>query len=428
MQKILYPTSQSWAIYTQRGGQNYRNLHEIVLPILQDLKTQGDKALRHYVQKFDKVQIEDFRVSEAEFQEAQNLVHDDLKKAIQTAKYNIAKFHLEQHEHPKKVETMEGVSCWRKSVAIQRVGLYIPSQSAPMFSTILMLGIPANMAGCEKIILCTSPQSNGKIHPALLYTAQLLNIKNVFKCGGVQAIGAMAYGTESIPKVDKIFGPSNQYVTTAKQLVAEEGTAIDMPAGPSEVLVIADQNANAVFVASDLLSQAEHGESSQVILATNSEKFADEVLAQIEIQTQTQPRKEIILKALAHSRILVFENITEAMDFSNEYAPEHLILHVDNPEILADKVKNAGSVFLGAYSPESVGDYASGTNHTLPTEGFAKAYSGVSLDSFLKKITFQKISEKGLQNIGKTVETMAEAEGFFAHKNAVTVRLNFLNH
>ncbi len=426
MQKILYPAPNTWTQYTQRGGQSYRNLHEIVLPILQDIKQQGDNAVRHYIEKFDKVKIQDFKVSKKEFEDAQHLVSPALKEAIKTAKQNIVKFHLSQHEISKKIDTMEGVTCWRKSVAIERVGLYVPSQSAPMFSTILMLAIPANMAGCKEIVLCTSPQSDGTIHPALLYTAQLLHIENVFKCGGVQAIGAMAYGTESIPKVDKIFGPSNQYVTTAKQLVSEEGTAIDMPAGPSEVLVIADEQANAIFVASDLLSQAEHGASSQVILATNSEDFANKVLVELAIQTEIQPRKEVILQALAHSRILVFEDTTQAMDFSNAYAPEHLILHVEQPELLAEKVRNAGSVFLGAYSPESVGDYASGTNHTLPTEGFARAYSGVSLDSFVKKITFQKLSEKGIQNIGQTVEIMAEAEGFFAHKNAVTVRLDSL--
>jgi histidinol dehydrogenase len=401
-------------------------LHTIVLPILQEIKQKGDDAVRHYTQKFDKVIIENFKVTTFELENASHIIPENLKNAIKIAKQNIEKFHISQKEISQKIETMQGITCWRKSVPIQRVGLYVPSQSAPMFSTILMLGIPATLAGCSEIVLCTPPQIDGNIHPALLYTAHLLGIKNVFKCGGVQAIGAMSYGTLSIPKVDKIFGPSNQYVTTAKQIVAEEGTAIDMPAGPSEVLVIADEYANADFVASDLLSQAEHGTSSQVVLCTNSEDFANKVLNALELQTAIQPRKEIIVEALAHSHILVFENLENAMNFSNEYAPEHLILHVENPELLGEQVQNAGSVFLGAYSPESVGDYASGTNHTLPTEGFARAYSGVSLDSFVKKITFQKLTQQGIKNIGNAVEIMAEAEGFFAHKNAVSVRLKSL--
>lgn len=426
MKKISNPPKDTWVSLSHRAGQDYADLHPVVMPILQAVKKEGDAALRRYVQQFDKVLIQDFKVSEAEFQEANALVSEELKKAIQTAKYNIAKFHNSQIEVIKKIETMEGVFCWRRSTPIAKVGLYIPSQSAPLFSTILMLGIPANMAGCEEIVLCTTPNTNGKVHPVILYTAHLLNIKNVFKCGGAQAIAAMAYGTESIPKVYKIFGPSNQYVTAAKQLVSEDGIAIDMTAGPSEVLVIADESANVTFVAADLLSQAEHGTNSQVVLATTSEVFADKVLAEVAKQLKQLPRKDIAVQSLDKSLVLVFNNTKEAMEFSNEYAPEHLIIATQDHEILAEKVVNAGSVFLGNYSPESVGDYASGTNHTLPTEGYAKTYSGVSLDSFVKKITFQKLSEKGIQSIGKTVETMAEAEGLHAHKNAVSVRLQSL--
>jgi histidinol dehydrogenase len=426
MKKIKFPPKSDWGTFIQRGGQSYESLHQAVQPILQEVKNGGDQALRQYVQKFDGVWIENFQVTEDEFREANAQVGDELKKAIQTAKYNIAKFHIEQKEHVKKIETMEGVTCWRKSTPIAKVGLYIPSQNAPLFSTILMLGIPANMAGCEEIIMCCTPDKNGKINPVILYTAYLLNIRKVFKCGGAQAIAAMAYGTETIPKIDKIFGPSNQYVSAAKQLVSEEGVAIDMTAGPSEVLIIADETANPVFVAADLLSQAEHGIDSQVILATPSEKLADAVLVEVENQIETQPRKEIIRKSLNNSWILVFKDNFEALEFSNEYAPEHLIIATANDDYLAEKVVNAGSVFLGNYSPESAGDYASGPNHTLPTEGFARTFSGVSLDSFVKKITFQKLSAKGIQNIGKTVEIMAEAEGLFAHKNAVTVRLEAL--
>jgi histidinol dehydrogenase len=426
MNKVIHPPKTDWAKFIKRGGQSYENLYQAVQPILQEVKREGDEAVRRYVEKFDKIYIENFQVTEDEFREANASVSDELKKAIQTAKYNIAKFHLEQKEHIKKIETMEGVICWRKSTAIQKVGLYIPSQNAPLFSTILMLGIPANMAGCEEIIMCSTPDKSGKINPVILYTAYLLNIRKVYKCGGAQAIGAMAYGTATIPKVDKIFGPSNQYVSAAKQLVAEEGVAIDMTAGPSEVLVIADETANATFVAADLLSQAEHGIDSQVILATPSEKFADSVWQEVERQVITQPRQEIIRKSLANSWLLVFKDSFEAMEFSNEYAPEHLIIATANDDYLAEKVINAGSVFLGNFSPESAGDYASGPNHTLPTEGYARTFSGVSLDSFVKKITFQKLSAKGIQNIGKTVEIMAEAEGLFAHKNAVTVRLEAL--
>ena len=428
MKKILNPPKSSWAQLSERAGKKYEDLYEAVRPILSAVKREGDAALRKYVQKFDNVWIDDFRVTQEEFEEANAFVSDELKKAIQIAKYNIAKFHIAQKESVKKIETMEGVSCWRRSTPIEKVGLYIPSQSAPLFSTILMLGIPANMAGCEDIVLCSTPNKDGTIHPVILYTAQLLNITKVYKAGGAQAIAAMAYGTESIPQVYKIFGPSNQYVTAAKQLVSEEGVAIDMTAGPSELLVIADETANPVFVAADLLSQAEHGKDSQVILAASSEGFVDQVLTEVQRQLRILPRQSIATQALEKSRAIVFNNNLEALEFSNVYAPEHLIISTSNDEALADRVINAGSVFLGPYSPESVGDYASGTNHTLPTEGFARTFSGVSLDSFVKKITFQKLSSKGIANIGNTVEIMAEAEGLQAHKNAVTVRLDALKN
>jgi histidinol dehydrogenase len=428
IQKIINPPKSEWASLTERAGKSYDELHQAVMPIIQDVKKEGDAAVRRYIEKFDKVHIADFRVTKKEFDEADAHVSEELKKAIKVAKYNIAKFHIAQKEYVKKIETMEGVTCWRRSTPIAKVGLYIPSQSAPLFSTILMLGIPANMAGCEEIVLCSTPNQDGRIHPVILYTANLLNITNVFKCGGAQAIAAMAYGTETIPQVYKIFGPSNQYVTAAKQLVSEDGVAIDMTAGPSELLVIADETANPIFVAADLLSQAEHGPDSQVILASPSEELVDAVLIEVSKQLEELPRRDIARHSLAKSRAIVFKSNAEAMDFSNEYAPEHLIIATSSDEHMAEKVVNAGSVFLGNYSPESVGDYASGTNHTLPTEGFAKVFSGVSLDSFVKKITFQKLTTKGIQNIGETVQVMAEAEGLHAHKNAVTVRLNALKN
>ncbi|NJL15448.1 MAG: histidinol dehydrogenase [Microscillaceae bacterium] len=426
MQKVINPPQSEWPRLCQRAGKNYAELHKAVLPIIQDVKQNGDRALRKYVERFDKVWVDNFRVTEAEFAEAEKQVSEELKKAIKTAKYNIAKFHLEQKEAVKKIETTEGVICWRRSTPIAKVGLYIPSQSAPLFSTILMLGIPANMAGCEEIVLCSTPNRDGKLHPVILYTAHLLNIRHVFKCGGAQAIAAMAYGTETVPQVYKIFGPSNQYVTAAKQLVSEDGVAIDMTAGPSELLVLADDTANPVFVAADLLSQAEHGTDSQVMLATSSESLVHAVLQEIDQQLPLLPRQDIARQSLSKSTALVFANLQEAMAFSNEYAPEHLIIATANEEVLAEKVVNAGSVFLGNYSPESAGDYASGTNHTLPTEGFAKSFSGVSLDSFVKKITFQRLSPKGIRNLGPVIEIMAEAEGLHAHKNAVTVRLKAL--
>ncbi len=423
MQKKLYPLPTEWATLCQRAGQSYSQLYDIVRPILAAVKARGDEAVREYVGKFDGVEIDDFRVSEEEFEKAIESVSPELKQAIEIARQNITKFHEAQITPIQRIETTEGVVCWRKSVAIEKVGLYIPSQNAPLFSTILMLGIPAKIAGCTEIVLCTPPSRAGKIHPVILYTAHLLGIHEVRKCGGVQAIGALAYGTDTIAKVDKIFGPSNAYVTAAKQLVAEQGTAIDLPAGPSEVLVIADKTANPIFVAADLLSQAEHGTDSQVVLCTDSEALAEAVLVEIDTQLASLPRKEVATESLNQSHILVFKDLNEAMSFSNQYAPEHLILAVENPEVLAESVINAGSVFLGHYTPESAGDYASGTNHTLPTAGYARATGGVSLDSFVKKITFQHISRQGIQNLGSTIERMAEAEGLHAHKNAVSVRL-----
>jgi len=426
MQKHTYPSSDTWATFCQRAGQSYNTLYDIVRPILQDVKARGDEAVSHYIGKFDDVNITDFRVSDADFLQAEQGVSTTLKDAINIAKHNITAFHEAQKEPIKTVETTKGVVCWRKSVPIERVGLYIPSQNAPLFSTILMLGIPATIAGCKEIVLCTPPNKEGEIHPVILYTAHLLGIRQVFKCGGVQAIGAMAYGTATIPKVDKIFGPSNAYVTAAKQLVVEDGIAIDLPAGPSEVLVIADESANPIFVAADLLSQAEHGTDSQVILATNSEAVGKAVSIEVEKQLTLLPRKSIATESLRKSHILIFHDLNEAMRFSNEYAPEHLILATNNTDELAEQVINAGSVFLGHYTPESAGDYASGTNHTLPTAGYARVSGGVSLDSFVKKITFQHISKEGIKNLGNTIEVMAEAEGLYAHKNAVTVRIESL--
>lgn len=427
MKKILHPDKSTWTTLAERGGTSYEILENEVRPILKEVKKGGDTALRNFVKKFDNIDVQGLEVTKEEFEEANNFVSDELKKAIQQAKYNIAKFHITQKEAIKKVETTEGVVCWRKSTPISKIGIYIPSRSTPLYSTILMLGIPANMANCSEIILCSTPNYNGKIHPIILYTASLINIRKVYKVGGAQAIAAMAYGTESVPKVHKIFGPSNEYVTAAKQLVSEEGVAIDFTAGTSEILVIADQTANPRFVAADLLAQAEHGADSHVVVLTTSEEIADNVLKEIEIQIEDLPRKEYIVEALKNSMAIVFNNVMEAVNFSNVYAPEHLILAVDNPDIFADRITNAGSVFLGHFSPESVGDYASGPNHTLPTHGAARAFSGVSVDSFVKKITFQQISAKGLRNIGKTVEVMAEAEGLQGHKNAVSIRLEELN-
>ena len=406
----------------QRPAMDTTVLFDAVKSILTDIKNNGDVAVKKYVSKFDKVDLTDFLVSETEIQEAENQLDTKLKRAILTAKKNIEKFHKKQIAKPEVVETMRGVKCWRKSVGIERVGLYIPGGTAPLFSTVLMLGIPAKLAGCKKIVLC-SPPTGGTIHPAILFAAKTVGITKIFKLGGVQAIGAMAYGTETVPQVYKIFGPGNQYVVAAKQVINTEGVAIDMPAGPSEVMVIADETANPIFVAADLLSQAEHGSDSQVVLLAYSEQIVSEVLKEIDNQCLTLPRVDIIKQALENSVAIVVKNDAEAMAIANYYAPEHLILSVKNADILTEKVVNAGSVFIGNYSPESVGDYASGTNHTLPTNGYAKAYSGVSLDSFVKKITFQRLDTEGVKNIAATVILMAEAEQLQAHANAVKVRI-----
>jgi len=423
----INPERKDWAGILQRPAFDSSVLEETVSAILADVKENGDEAVKRYVAKFDGVHLIDLRVSEAEISAASLLVSDELKDAILVAKNNIEKFHQSQVSDIVKIETTSGVLCWRKSVAIQKVGLYIPGGTAPLFSTLLMLGIPAVMAGCKEIIVCTPCDKNGAVNPAVLYVAQLIGLKNIFKTGGVQAIAAMAYGTDTIPQVYKIFGPGNQYVTCAKQLVNKEGIAIDMPAGPSEVAVYADKSSNPAFVASDLLSQAEHGVDSQVLLVASSSQIVDMVKTEIDRQLPILSRNEIAAKALQNSRLIVMENVAAAFELLNEYAAEHLIIASDNALELAEQVVNAGSVFLGHYSPESAGDYASGTNHTLPTNGYAKAYSGVSLDSFVKKITYQFLSEEGIQHIGTAVERMAAAEGLDAHKNAVTLRLNEIN-
>ncbi len=412
----------------QRPALDVTMLFDTVKNILTDIKTNGDAAVKNYVAKFDRVELNDFLVSEKEIQEAENQLDTSLKEAILTAKKNIETFHIAQKNEVEVIETMKGVSCWRKSVGIEKVGLYIPGGTAPLFSTVLMLGVPAKLAGCSQIVLCSPPTTGGTIHPAVLFAAKTVGVTHIFKLGGVQAIGAMAYGTESVPQVYKIFGPGNQYVTAAKQLINTEGVAIDMPAGPSEVMVIADDTANPIFVAADLLSQAEHGADSQVVLLAKSEIFVQKVLQEIDNQLLTLPRMDFAKKALENSVAIIVENDAEAMAISNFYAPEHLILSTDNAEDLAEKVINAGSVFIGHLSPESVGDYASGTNHTLPTNGFARAYSGVSLDSFVKKITFQRLNTEGLKNLGKTVIEMAEAEQLKAHAQAVALRLAHINN
>ena len=425
MQKIINPSRDSWAEILKRPVFDAASLEERIVPVLSRIKHEGDAALLDFTSKFDGVQLQSVLVSKEELESAATKVSDELKKAINEAKSNIEIFHKAQQTAVEKVETSKGVICWRESRAIDKVGLYIPGGTAPLFSTILMLVVPAKIAGCREIVLCTPPNKEGKVHPAILYTANLLGVTKVVKAGGAQAIAAMAYGTESVPKVYKIFGPGNQYVTGAKQLVNKEGIAIDMPAGPSEVAVVADESANPAFVAADLLSQAEHGVDSQVILLSTSEIVVDAVMKEIELQVQELPRKEMALKALENSRAIVMSSLDDMMDMMNDYAPEHLILEVENFNELIPRVRNAGSVFLGHYTPESAGDYASGTNHTLPTNGYAMAYSGVSLDSFVKKITFQEISKEGIQNLGKTIEVMAEEELLFAHKNAVSLRLKF---
>ena len=423
MKEIRYPSRLEWPKLLARPVFDNSSLQEKVKLVLDRVKLEGDKAVLAYTEEFDGVKVQKLLVSEEEFEEALSSISDELKAAIEVAVDNIRSFHSAQYVAEQRIETMPGVVCWRKSVGIEKVGLYIPGGTAPLFSTILMLGIPAKLAGCQEVILCSPPNKEGKLHPAILFAAHLVGIDKVFKIGGVQAIAAMAYGTETVPQVYKIFGPGNQYVTCAKQLIQQQGIAIDMPAGPSEVCVLADDTANAIFVAADLLSQAEHGADSQVLLVSTSEKLIAEVQIELVKQLNILSRKELASKSLDNSTAILISHISEAIDLVNEYAAEHLIISCKYAEALSNSIINAGSIFLGNYSPESVGDYASGTNHTLPTNGFARAYSGVSLDSFVKKISFQQLTEQGLSNISKTVELMAMAEGLDAHANAVRVRM-----
>ena len=426
METILYPRREEWKEIVERPHLDVSQLTATVRSVLDDIKARGDEAVREYELKFDRVQLESLSVSQAEMDEAETLVDDDLKAAIQLAHDNIKTFHESEKFVGQKVSTQPGVTCWQKSVAIEKVGLYIPGGTAPLFSTVLMLATPAKIAGCRDIVLCTPPNREGKVNPAILVAARIAGVSHIFKAGGVQAIGAMAYGTQSVPKVYKIFGPGNQYVMAAKQEVSLHDVAIDMPAGPSEVCVIADANANASFIAADLLSQAEHGIDSQAIFITTSESKLEEVKNEVSRQLELLPRKEIAAKALDNSKLVVVANDNEAIDLANTYAPEHLIIQTDNYETLAERVINAGSVFLGKYACESAGDYASGTNHTLPTHGYAVAYNGVNLDSYCRKITFQHLTDEGIRHIGHAVETMAAAEGLDAHRNAMSIRIEKL--
>lgn len=427
MKQYKNPKRESWAEMANRPTIDLSKLNKIVNHVFDEIKNNGDVAIKKYTLEFDKVEMNELSVSKKQISESEKNISKKLVKAIRQAKSNIEKFHASQKEKVKRIETTKGIQCWRDSRAIEKVGIYIPGGSAPLFSTVLMLGIPAKIAGCKEIVLCTPPDKNGDINPAILFAAKCVGIQSVFKVGGIQAIGAMTFGTKSISKVDKIFGPGNQYVTAAKQLSQQYGVAIDMPAGPSEVLVIADKTAVPEFVAADLLSQAEHGADSQVILLSDNKEFITKTMKAVYDQLEALPRKEIAKKALDNSKAILLKNINECIAFSNLYAPEHLILAVKNETKIADKIINAGSVFLGNYSCESAGDYASGTNHTLPTNGYARNYSGVSLDSFIKKITFQKISKQGIKNLGPAIELMAEAEQLNAHKNAVSIRLATVN-
>ena len=426
IQTVLYPGREDYAALLQRPHKDAADLGSIVAGVLQDVRREGDTAVLRYEEKFDKVCLASLAVSEEEIQEAEHLISDELKNSIRLAHANIHRFHQAQRMQPVSVETAPGVHCWQKSVAIERVGLYIPGGTAPLFSTVLMLATPAKIAGCADIVLCSPPSPQGKLHPAILYAARVAGVNRIYKCGGVQAIGAMAYGTETVPKVSKIFGPGNQFVTCAKQQVSMTDVAIDMPAGPSEVAIVADMTCHPRYVAADMLSQAEHGMDSQSILFTDSEQVAHNVLRELEAQLESLPRKEMAMASLRHSRIVVLRDMEEAFGICNEYAPEHLILAMDSALEWTDRVVNAGSVFLGHYSCESAGDYASGTNHTLPTSGYAKAYSGVNLDSFCRKITFQHLTPQGIQSIGRAVEVMAEAESLDAHRNAMTLRMQDL--
>ena len=427
MKLIEYPSKEQWTELLKRPALDTESLFDKVRTIINKVKTEGDRAVLEYESMFDKVSLSALPVSSQEMEAAAGKLSSELRNAISLATQNIETFQASQRFTGKKVETMNGVTCWQKAVGIEKVGLYVPGGTAPLFSTVLMLAVPAKIAGCREIVLCTPPDKEGNIHPAILFAAQLAGVSKVFKIGGVQAIAAMAYGTESVPKVYKIFGPGNQYVTAAKQLVGQREVAIDMPAGPSEVEVLADETANPVFVAADLLSQAEHGVDSQAVLVTTSKQLIGEVMKEVERQLERLPRKEIAACSLENSKLILVNNMDEALELTNAYAPEHLIVETKNYQEVAERVVNAGSVFLGSLTPESAGDYASGTNHTLPTNGYAKAYSGVSLDSFIRKITFQEITPEGIRNIGPAIEEMAANERLDGHKNAVTVRLQSLN-
>lgn len=426
MNKIYNPTPETWSAILERPTKTVDDIEQTVKEIFKEVQKSGDVAVAKYTSIFDGVTFDNLEVLKQEIENAVAAVPSELKEAIQLAKSNIEKFHAAQKTAKVEVETVEGVQCWQEKRPIQKIGLYIPGGTAPLFSTVLMLAVPANIAGCKEIVLCSPPDKQGNINPAILYAANLCGVTKILKVGGIQAIAAMTFGTETIPKVYKIFGPGNQFVTVAKQLATQFGVAIDMPAGPSELLVVADDAAVPAFVASDLLSQAEHGADSQVILVSTSKKLIDAVEEEIQVQLEQLPRKLIAEKAIANSKLIFVVNDTIALDLINEYGPEHFIVCTANDEFYINGIENAGSVFIGNYTPESAGDYASGTNHTLPTNGYAKNYSGVNLDSFTKSMTFQKISEKGIQNIGKAIEVMAEAEGLQAHKNAVTLRLKSL--
>lgn len=423
MKVIRYPERAEWTSLLERPHIDMTALYATVNTVLTDVRTRGDRAVLDYEEKFDRVSLSSLQVTEAEMEAAEQLVPEELKDALRQAERNIATFHEAQRFQGKKIETAPGVVCWQKAVPIEKVGLYIPGGTAPLFSTVLMLAVPARLAGCREIVLCTPPDREGRVNPAILYAARLAGVHRIFKAGGVQAIGAMAYGTETVPKVYKIFGPGNQYVMAAKQQVSLHEVAIDMPAGPSEVLIVADEKANPVFVAADLLSQAEHGADSQVLLVTTSDRMLERIREEVQVQLEKLPRRELAVRSLEHSKLILVHSMEEAMELANAYAPEHLILEVEDYTSLSEKVVNAGSVFMGAYTPESAGDYASGTNHTLPTSGYARAYSGVNLDSFVRKITFQELSPEGIRNIGPAIEKLASGEQLDAHKNAVTLRL-----
>ena len=428
MNKIYNPKQENWASLLERPTKTVDDIESTVKEIFTAVQSKGDEAVNQYTAQFDGITLNTILVSEAEIQTAIDAVDEELKDAIQLAKSNIEKFHQAQKTNRISVETTEGVQCWQEKRPIQKIGLYIPGGTAPLFSTVLMLAVPAAIAGCKEVVLCSPPDKNGNLNPAILYAANLCGVSKILKVGGIQAIAGLTFGTATIPKVYKIFGPGNQYVTVAKQLATQFGVAIDMPAGPSELLVVADDTAVPAFVASDLLSQAEHGTDSQVILVSTSKKMIDAVEQEVQSQLAVLPRKAIAEKAIANSKLIYVENAAIALDLINEYEPEHFIVCTEKNDFYVDNIENAGSVFIGNYTPESAGDYASGTNHTLPTNGYAKNYSGVNLDSFMKSMTFQKISEKGIQNIGKAIEIMAEKEGLQAHKNAVTLRLNAIEN